>query len=245
MNICGLPLALHYSAIHRWASGLQDPVSPTQAGWLAEYWSIQGNTRYSSPRRRGMRRSFRRSSRKRQRRRQPRQERKRPPRLKRQQGQKRKRQPRPRRTVAPSAHPPTRPAGRAQRWEARVPVGRWDCSRPSPPLGSPAGVGTCPRWRAGVGVGPQEAARIAKLKVEALKVVSQIAPVKCAFASLKESPHFAKLPKPLQKKCVEATKTISDISDEADSRAAGKNSDPLPWSLDDVKEAIKTGTLGV
>ena len=94
----------------------------------------------------------------------------------------------------------------------------------------------CPRWR--VGVGPQEAARISKLKNSALKVVSQILPVKLAFTRLKEDANFSKLPKPLVSKLLDAGKTLVNMSEEADARASGKSGADLPFGFEDVKEAI-------
>ena len=92
-------------------------------------------------------------------------------------------------------------------------------------------------------MGPQEAARIAKLKVEAVKVVSSILPTKLNFQRLRDDPNFTKLPKPLVSKLLDAGKTLCEMSDQADARAAGKNTTSLPFGCADVKEAIQVCTL--
>ena len=111
------------------------------------------------------------------------------------------------------------------------------------PIGTTRASPTPGLSRRGGGVGPQEAARIAKLKVEAVKVVSSILPTKLNFQRLRDDPNFTKLPKPLVLKLLDAGKTICEMSDHGDARAAGRNTTSLPFDTTDVKEAIQVCTL--
>ena len=111
------------------------------------------------------------------------------------------------------------------------------------PIGTTQASPTPGLSRRGGGVGPQEAARIAKLKVEAVKVVSSILPTTQNFVRLRDDPNFTKLPRPLTSKLLDAGKTLCEMSDQAESRAAGKNTTSLPFSCADVKEAVQVCTL--
>ena len=111
------------------------------------------------------------------------------------------------------------------------------------PIGTTQASPTPGLSRRGGGVGPQEAARIAKLKVEAVKVVSSILPTKLNFQRLRDDPNFTKLPKPLASKLLDAGKTLCEMSDQDDARAAGKITPSLPFEPADVKEAIQVCTL--
>ena len=91
-------------------------------------------------------------------------------------------------------------------------------------------------------MGPQEATRIQKLKTEALKVASQILPVKVKFQALSEMRNFSKLPKPLLSKYHQSLMTLTQMSDESEARASGKSITSLPFSIEEAKEAIKVST---
>ena len=93
-----------------------------------------------------------------------------------------------------------------------------------------------------MGVGPQEAARVARLKNEATKVISGILPVKLAFTRLREDANFTKLPKPLVSKLLDAGKTLLAMNEDADKRASGKSTSDMPFTLEQVKEAMRIGT---
>ena len=95
-----------------------------------------------------------------------------------------------------------------------------------------------------MGAGPQESSRIAKLKSDALKIVSQIAPLKLSVEATLADKNFKALPKPLSKKMIDAKGVVYDMSDEANLRASGVDATPLPFTLEDVKDAVKTCALG-
>ena len=110
-----------------------------------------------------------------------------------------------------------------------------------PLLSSSGGVGRASAV-GGVAVDPQEATRISKLKSDSLKVFSQIMPVKLSFKAILDRKNFNKLPKPLLKRFQEIGGPLRTMSDAADSRASGTSTTPLPFSIEDVKEAVKDGT---
>ena len=90
-------------------------------------------------------------------------------------------------------------------------------------------------------MGPQEAARVSKLKNEATKISSGILPVKLAFTRVKEDANFPKLPKAMVSKLLDAGKTLVSMDEDAAKRASGKSTADLPFTTEQVKEAMRLG----